>query len=886
MSSNQTRSFALIIIGISGMVLLVSGFTAGDSIDVDVNGGGDFSTIQAGVNASQDGDTVVVHEGTYVEYVNMTQSITLKAAVGEKVVLRNDGYLPIISILTSNVRIQNLMFENSSTGMVIQFSGNTVIENCSFRNCVYGIMIASSSNNSIHNNTFLSNSWAGIIFSDHSFEGFILGECTKNQVLNNRFSRNDRGIAYYTRGTENIVHNNVFENNSKSGIFSIDNSPMPLDARFNWWGSSWGPYSYQFNPFGDGDTVFGNVNIDPWVGMEQRSDHMNLSEAFVFGEAEGEGNGTQERPFSRIMRAVYHIRSGGTIHVWEGTYFEHLIITTSLKIIGNGSSETIIESGVFGDCVSIRADGVEMREIGIQVSTNRSLFVDLIGTYPGHQSSLRIESSGNTIEDCTLSGGMHVVKLNHASWNTIRSNTLQQNSGPNYGYGIYLENGSDDNIISENVCKYFHRSGIYVTSSENNSILENTCMNNTIGIQIVRSNHTYLEWNSCSKNEEQGIRLDHSSFVIIANNSCNENGRTGIYLSSGAEAQGQCTDIEFTSNNLAGNEISAIDLGNSIRCILQKNILHSSGITMGLTPPRADEEHRIDETNMVNGKPVRYLHGKKGIYLREETGQIILLNCSDIVVENQYLTHCTIGVSLYFCKSITIRNSTCSDNIFGILVYFSDTSLLINNTLTDNSRDFLSAGIASIFSHNATVANCTISGNDFTGMGFVLSTKNSIVKNTITENGHGIFFLLDKTFLENVGQLPEIDFPSYGMNRVHENRIHGNTQYGVTVDEYNSFIFPIHSNQSNSVDARYNWWGDDSGPDHDSNRKGKGDAVSDQVEIGPWLDSEGNHRYPPTEDEKILDFLHPLDLLALIFVLVILTIILIGVVRSPNERFK
>lgn len=39
------------------------------------------------------------------------------------------------------------------------------------------------------------------------------------------------------------------------------------------------------------------------------------------------------------------------------------------------------------------------------------------------------------------------------------------------------------------------------------------------------------------------------------------------------------------------------------------------------------------------------------------------------------------------------------------------------------------------------------------------------------------------------------------------------------------------------IDARHNWWGKDSGPQHESNPGGTGDVVSDAVDFDPWLGS-------------------------------------------------
>jgi nitrous oxidase accessory protein NosD len=81
---------------------------------------------------------------------------------------------------------------------------------------------------------------------------------------------------------------------------------------------------------------------------------------------------------------------------------------------------------------------------------------------------------------------------------------------------------------------------------------------------------------------------------------------------------------------------------------------------------------------------------------------------------------------------------------------------------------------------------------------------------------------------------------------VHYNDIHDN-QIGVDVyqssdvvvsynDIYDNTEYGVNNSPSPVVDARYNWWGDATGPYHPTlNPEGLGDAVSDDVDFIPWL---------------------------------------------------
>jgi len=56
------------------------------------------------------------------------------------------------------------------------------------------------------------------------------------------------------------IQNNNFEGNQDYGL----NSDVPINAENNWWGDASGP-THASNPDGNGDSVSGNVDFDPWL---------------------------------------------------------------------------------------------------------------------------------------------------------------------------------------------------------------------------------------------------------------------------------------------------------------------------------------------------------------------------------------------------------------------------------------------------------------------------------------------------------------------------------------------------------------------------------------------------------------------------------------------
>jgi parallel beta-helix repeat protein len=62
--------------------------------------------------------------------------------------------------------------------------------------------------------------------------------------------------------------------------------------------------------------------------------------------------------FSTIQEAINAANPGDTIRVYDGTYYENLILNKSVSIIGNGSGNTIIDGGGSGDVINITAGHV------------------------------------------------------------------------------------------------------------------------------------------------------------------------------------------------------------------------------------------------------------------------------------------------------------------------------------------------------------------------------------------------------------------------------------------------------------------------------------------------------------------------------------------------
>ena len=248
---------------------------------------------------------------------------------------------------------------------------------------------------------------------------------------------------------------------------------------------------------------------------------------------------------------------------------------------------------------------------------------------------------------------------------------------------IRSENGPDSTIVlSENLdapvfgvtADYVEISGFTVKGAtgwsgihlqdyaDHCNISNNNCSNNDGGIYLWYSNNNSISNNKCSNNKNSGINLIESNNNSISNNNCtNNNDWAGIGLS-------------FSNNNK-----------------LKGNVMVGNGVSIW-GGSLNEYTHEIDESNTVNGKPVYYWKNIEGGRIPDDAGQVILVNCENVVVENLNLTNASVGMKVAFSSYITIKNNNCSNNGFGILFDHSNNSSISNNKYSNNRYDGIVLG--------------------------------------------------------------------------------------------------------------------------------------------------------------------------------------------------
>jgi len=286
----------------------------GKTITVDDDGGADHTSIQAAVDAAEDGDTIRVFNGTYYEYVTVEKTLDIIGNGSADTTVDAQGAAGSFKITADRVNLTGFTLTgsgggassggvrlysdycriygsncsgNEGNGIYLTTSANyNVVDdnNCSNNN--WGIYLTATSGSTDGYNTISNNScfhnYHGIKLSRNNYNtisnntcsnnpgenfgvGISLSESTNNVIQNNTLTGNEIGIFLSASSKNNIAHYNTITGNSDYGIDAVNNDGETIDARHNWWGDETGPYHPTGNPGGEGDNISDNADFEPWM---------------------------------------------------------------------------------------------------------------------------------------------------------------------------------------------------------------------------------------------------------------------------------------------------------------------------------------------------------------------------------------------------------------------------------------------------------------------------------------------------------------------------------------------------------------------------------------------------------------------------------------------
>ncbi|MGB3458461.1 MAG: NosD domain-containing protein [Halobacteriota archaeon] len=241
--------------------------------------------------------------------------------------------------------------------------------------------------------------------------------------------------------------------------------------------------------------------------------------------------------FTGIQDAINNAKDGDTILVYSGIYYENVVVTKSVTLMGNG--QPVIDADGEGNAITLTEDGITL--VGFTATNSGSFWND---------AGIAVISNNNTITGSNASNNSYngIGLYDFCNNNTITGNNVSNNNRS----GISLYFSSNNFITGNNVSN--NEAGISLSCfSNNNTITGNNVSNNRAGIHLGESSNNTITGNNVSNSNRGGIGLHASSNnnTIKGNNASNN--RYGIYLY-------YSSNNTITGNNVSNNNIGGIGL--------------------------------------------------------------------------------------------------------------------------------------------------------------------------------------------------------------------------------------------------------------------------------------------------------------------------------------
>ena len=613
---------------------------------------------------------------------NADNSSITNVTIDGSATLKNNGlFAPLVDG-------SNLTGINSSNNYVAIYlysnSNNNTITNNIANNNDYGLYLYYSFNNTITNN----------IVNNNSDYGFYVELSSDNTISNNTANNNQYGISFFSSSSNNHLTSNT-ANNNNYGIY-LANS--------------------------DSNTFTNNTANNNQYGIL-----LEWSNSNTF---------TNNTANNNINYGIY--LAGGNSN----------ILTNNTA--NNNQYGILLEWSNFNNITDNTANN---NNYGIYLSLSSSNTLTNNTAQENGAYDLFVEAStdnhcNNLITNTTGSGGRPIFYYNNSV--TLQNQVLSE---------LILCNADNSSITNVTIdgSATLKNNGLVAIRVDGSNLTGINSSNNHDGIYLETSNNNTLTSNIVNNNTDYGISLKSSNNNTLTNNTASNNGH-GIYLDSSSNST-------LTANNMTGNtyNLEAYD-----QYMTTQN---------------------ISDTNLAEGKPIYWLNGTSDT-VYSDVGLFVCINCKNVTVagstitrayygvyfentNNSYITNINVfnsyyGIYLYSGSNNTITNNMVNNNDFGIDLYkISNTAISNNivnnntfkgimlesdsnnNTITNNIVNNSKEGIYLAFNSNNTISNNTINNNNY-GIYFYYSKNNTLITNTILNSTQSDFYVDSSSINNNI----------------------------------------------------------------------------------------------------------------------------------------
>ncbi len=677
-------------------------------------GPGNYSKIQLAIDASSSGDTVYVYSGTYNEDVSIARQLTLIGENANTTIIHGSGSGDTVLVIADGVRITGFTAENGGTGIRLFFVQNCYIANSIVTNNLYGISVWQSSFNTVQNNTVSNDERSGIYVwlssfntiqnntASSSWRGIHVRQSSDNWIANNTVSNNTAGI-YLERAHNNTIANNTITNNS-DGIILFNSSYAVLANNLMTGGGVFlygGSIGFWNNHSIDTSNTLNGKPVHYWKNVTGGSIPLGAGQVILVNS-------------SNIVINNQDV-SNGSVGI-AVTFSSHVTITNS------------VSSWNYHDGIYIySSDNITIADNNMSNNGNDGIFM-------GHSITNALTNN------IASSNGINGIHLFASDLSTITKNGIFLNGPPSppgrvEHCAIHLSY-SNHSVITENSVLSNLDCAFSLVDSDFNNVHNNNFSNNKfedngIGVVFGGADGNRFTNNTIHGNVGAAISVGASSHNVFALNTIGLH-RFGMIFSGSQDNTivGNHVSSKYDNSRLGGITISA-----STSHVLSDNVMVGDGLIVeggffgsGGSLPQWNT-HVIDTSNTVNGRPVYYWKNVTGGTVPLGASEVILANCTGVIVQNQNLDTGTAGIELGFSSNNTVSSNTVKGSKRGIYLYSSDDNVVAGNTVTlANAR-----GIYIQRSNRNTISGNDLWGNKF-GIAFANSDNSSVTDNNVWDN--------------------------------------------------------------------------------------------------------------------------------------------------------
>lgn len=331
-----------------------------------VSPGGDYTAIQAAIDAASPGDTILVNSGTYPGDLHVTKSLTLKGVdtgSGQPVIF-GSGNGDVITLEADGVTLEGLVIKNSekySSALEVKSNDNTIT-----RNTITGsdeaIHIEYGNRNTVTDNTLTGNTGDGIYihYSDgntitHNYaennQFGIQGDHLKGNVIADNDCKDNSQIDLYVENiADSVIQNNRIESNEQASRNGGDGIGMRYGTNVTIKGNTVGKHYYGIKVYYSSNVVVADnsvqdsgVNIRFDFGTDDsviRNNTVRNGIDNILISGEGKNNLVEANTVSTGKDSIYLFSAGSnnTVrhnNVYNSTYGIRLYKSTGNTITQN-----------------------------------------------------------------------------------------------------------------------------------------------------------------------------------------------------------------------------------------------------------------------------------------------------------------------------------------------------------------------------------------------------------------------------------------------------------------------------------------------------------------------------------------------------------------------